>query len=411
MKPRGNQYHILAKMPVQKPSKLPKNLEKMAHMLVSSGRLYINADDRRNFVHYTTPSGTVSISARELNDPAKRQHVQQMVQNSVPLGLGMVAVNQRIEQLEEELKRARGVDEATELRLARLLVQAAHPVVMAALLYERTQIFVSFSHNVGDLMAVHFWQSHGTAGGLQATEDDGTKVYVSCSGDPFFEGKEEEKYYKTDGFDALARLMVIAGQEMGHFADLRRSPNGIIGRHSASMQMRLAPTPACKAARDYDMAQLRKLEKTFIKTGGLSLWKIEDALAFYEKQRLKALGWYIRQPWRLWRYLRFMLRKPASLPRYLRTVPKLRYGTFYAAMFSDMMFNLAPDADAYKRPDPIEEEAIACIEALARVPQQVNKWGHEATKICWPKLYALYYGQVIPDLRASLPREINKLTQ
>jgi hypothetical protein len=58
--------------------------------------------------------------------------------------------------------------------------------------------------------------------------------------------------------------------------------------------------------------------------------------------------------------------------------------------------NLAPQADAYKRDDVLEEEAIACIEALARVPQQVNKYGHGFTKACMHELYHLYYDEVIP---------------
>lgn len=34
----------------------------------------------------------------------------------------------------------------------------------------------------------------------------------------------------------------------------------------------------------------------------------------------------------------------------------------------------------YKNKNPEIEEAIACIEALARVPQQAIKWGYLTTK-------------------------------
>lgn len=68
------------------------------------------------------------------------------------------------------------------------------------------------------------------------------------------------------------------------------------------------------------------------------------------------------------------------------------------SMIADMKFNLAPVADVYKRDDKEAEEAISCVEALARVPQQVNKWGYLTTKAMMEGLYHVYYGQVIPSL-------------
>ncbi len=65
------------------------------------------------------------------------------------------------------------------------------------------------------------------------------------------------------------------------------------------------------------------------------------------------------------------------------------------------MFNLAPVADVYSSDDKNIETAIACIEALARVPQQVNKWGHGATFYLWRNLYKFYYHKVIPGCIAS----------
>ena len=66
------------------------------------------------------------------------------------------------------------------------------------------------------------------------------------------------------------------------------------------------------------------------------------------------------------------------------------------AMLDDMAFNLAPKADVYANADKFIEEAIACIEALARVPQQSRKWGDAITMLIMPKLYDIYYNQVIP---------------
>ena len=72
--------------------------------------------------------------------------------------------------------------------------------------------------------------------------------------------------------------------------------------------------------------------------------------------------------------------------------------------FPDMLFNLTPVAEVYRRKDPNEEEAIVCIEAVARVPQQVVKWGHEAVRASTPALYALYYGEIVPACDAAAIR-------
>ena len=68
------------------------------------------------------------------------------------------------------------------------------------------------------------------------------------------------------------------------------------------------------------------------------------------------------------------------------------------AMIEDMQSNLAPNAEVYKRSDPNAAEAIACVEALARVPQQVMKWGYLTTKSTMHDLYNVYYREVISSL-------------
>lgn len=67
-------------------------------------------------------------------------------------------------------------------------------------------------------------------------------------------------------------------------------------------------------------------------------------------------------------------------------------------MIKDMQFNLAPITDVYKDSNPEVEETIACIEALARVPQQVMKWGYLTTMATMQGLYRIYYNEVIPSL-------------
>jgi hypothetical protein len=67
-------------------------------------------------------------------------------------------------------------------------------------------------------------------------------------------------------------------------------------------------------------------------------------------------------------------------------------------MIDDMKGNLNPIADVYKRENKEAEIAISCVEALARVPQQANKWGHITTSAMMKNLYVVYYEEVIPDL-------------
>ncbi len=110
----------------------------------------------------------------------------------------------------------------------------------------------------------------------------------------------------------------------------------------------------------------------------------------------------LRQLVRAVHYARFWQQAGAhGLALRFRVYPSLRHGHAWATYLSDMAFNLAPDADAYRNPDPEVEEAIACIEALARVPQQVVKWGHAPVQLGWPSLYAAYYGTVVPGCIAA----------
>ena len=403
-----NQYHILHHIPAVEAYEMPPLLESFARQLVDSGRLRINADDGRNFVNYSTPSADRNFSARELTDPLLLPRTKATIQESVPEGLGPMAVNEKLEMLRNELRKGGTISSGNELRVARLVVQSAHPAVIATLLRERAEMFVSYSHDVGDLVAMHFWHSLGGASGLQTTSDMGTAVYVSCGGDPFFAGAENEKTYLTDGFGALARMLVIGGQELGHFADLIRLDGGSIGgRVSADMSGRLRPSAAAKGARDNDIATVWRHHHMLAKAGLGALLRTEQHIAFYKKQgRAYSLMGLWHQAKRLVLWSLFQLRAPKHLPPYVRTKPHFPCASYYSTLLSDMAFNLSPEADAYKRPDPIEEEAIACIEALARVPQQVHKWGHTATRACMPGLYRLYYGEVIPGLTRHIPAKL-----
>jgi hypothetical protein len=129
------------------------------------------------------------------------------------------------------------------------------------------------------------------------------------------------------------------------------------------------------------------------------LIKHETSLRFYHKNKVfgmrsiyeKLMTIYYRK--KLMRILK--AEKQILLQKFLsEDYP----GIMIDAMILDMEDNLAPVADVYKRNDSNAAEAVACAEALARVPQQANKWGHIATSKLMRDLYKLYYKKVIPEL-------------
>ncbi len=212
---------------------------------------------------------------------------------------------------------------------------------------------------------------------------------------------DDEKTYTTDGFPALARLLVIAGQELGHFADIMRDAKGNTqGRHSAHLWP-LRAKEIVRQARLNDQHAVARWINTMNQLGMPLLEQREKTLLFVRKHR----PWSIERAWHTLSIaeIKKLMRTAATkqsitllnvFPNTLPDHPNFAHNIMRC--LADMAFNLAPEADVYRRANPVEEEAVACIEALARVPQQVNKWGHDITKLCWPNLYKVYYEQVIP---------------
>ncbi len=377
-------------------------LEVLAKQLVKTGKLRINADYERNFVRYGSGNSDLTFTARELTDGALAAATRARVARLVAPAQGEQGVADVWAYLRAELKKARGVDATKEMRVARVLVQAAHPAVIQLLIASGTEIFVSYSHNVSDLMAVHEWQGHGQNSGMQATDAAGTAVYISCGGDPFFEG--EQKTYTTDGFPALARMVVIAGQELGHFADLRRTPRGITGRHSTDPNhSQLRANPVAAEGRLSDMRRVGALAAVYRAAGLTRLVAAEARVAFYHARRRYSPPWVIAQLWRwvLWAWF-IKNATQRTLPIKFKLLPSMRLGHAIEAFVADMAFNLAPEADVYRHPDPQVEEAIAVIEAVARVPQQEYKWGRDAVAVAWPNLHQFYYATVISSCVAQI---------
>ncbi len=413
----SNLYHHLAFLPATEAWEIPRGLEALAQALVASGKLRINADHERNFVRYGTSDADLTFSARELTEAGLAPATRARVARLVAPALGEQGVADVWAHLKNELKKARGLAFDKELKVARVLVQSAHPAVIQLLIASGTEVFVSYSHNVSDLVALEHWQDHGQNSGMQAVENPrATKVYVSAGGDPFFEG--EAKTYVTDGFPALARMVVIAGQELGHFADLRRDGNGaVIGRYSTDAHhSQLRADSVAAAGRLKDIENCKVLSATYAKAGLSLLRRAETGLAFYHKRLRYSPPWFFYQLFRFGAWMRFVHScKKRNLQHSFSSLPYLRLGEAVSQYLEDMAFNLAPDAEVYRNPDPLVEEAIAVIEAVARVPQQVNKWKHRTVMQAWPNLYPFYYGVVITSVEKTvknhLPEQIAPLSQ
>jgi hypothetical protein len=150
------------------------------------------------------------------------------------------------------------------------------------------------------------------------------------------------------------------------------------------------------------MARVAQLKKFYAAAGLESLRRAERGVAFYHTRWRFTPHWWFYQAWRFVAWTQFVgeCRARRLLTR-VRSIPYLRLGEAVETWLADMEFNLAPDADAYRNPDPLVEEAIACIEAVARVPQQEHKWGVAAVAFSWPGLSQFYAGTVLPAVMAA----------
>jgi hypothetical protein len=407
---QSNLYHLLAFLPATEAWEMPPPLEALAQQLVKSGKLRINADTTRNFVRYGTVNSDITFTQRELTDATLAATTRAKVARLVAPAMGEQGIADIWAHLRNELKKARGVSAEKEMRVARVLVQSAHPSVIQLLIAGGTEVFVSYAHNVADLMAVQEWEKNGQNSGMQATETSGTAVYVSAGGDPFFEG--EQRTYVTDGFPSLARMIVIAGQELGHFSDLRRSPRGIIGRWSTDIHhTRLRADPVARDGRLSDMRHVAFLEKSYQSVGLARLRRAEKGVAFYHQRLRFSPPWFFYQlyRWAVWTLFTHRCRKRNLLTKFM-IFPHMRLGDAIENYLSDMAFNLAPEAEVYRDPDPLVEEAIAVIEAVARVPQQVHKWGYSGVAQAWPALNRFYFETVIPACMAVLEHPLRPQT-
>ncbi len=374
--------------------------EKLARAIVASGRLRIDADNESNFARLLIPNDRINLTftLREMADAkataiSQSRIIQALISRHAPEEAAKRAATY-MEKLRNDLKKRSPVNPNTELMVARCIVLCNAQAAIELIHLEGAEIFVSFGRTVSDVLDVATWQDVGENNGLQAFGQGQNAVYVSCGGHPFL--SDEERSYTTDGFPALARFLIVAAQETGHNADMIRNGKGEWnGRYSSTDGGRI-PSPKAGKARKRDVRRVQLMQKKCRQQGLNLLVEWERHLAFYRQNKLlnlrSSLAWLkSRLGWQIFKLaLRARrMRRLCHLQRSLYPATQLR------RCLQDMSFNLSPDHEAYHRSDPNAHEAMLCMEAFARVPQQCVKWGPSTTFFCMAGLWRLYYGEAV----------------
>ena len=392
----SNLYHLIERIPCFEAEGMYVEYEELAQRLAASGLMRVDTGHKCNFARLVDSSKNVSLmfSKQQLEEPLLEQTKERLMkvyQNSAKVAALIANCNGQIAKHIE-------VEPELILKLARLLVQSTHSIVMHWLLMEKVEVFVSYAHNIGDMMDVRTWQQAGTNSGMQSTDGRSVAVYTSSDGDPFAETDPKIRIY-GDGWPAVARMQIVVAQELGHYSDIKRDDHGAqIGRHSANFSCTRA-TPHVKSGRVDDIKKCDEIFLYLMNNGMARLLEYESSLKFYRKNNVKNLKTLYHSI--MIYFYKHKLLKLSSNPEllFLKRFSQEEYmGLMIKAMVADMKFNLSPVADVYKRDDKEAEIAIACVEALARVPQQCVKWGHITTSVMMRNLYKVYYNEVIPDL-------------
>jgi hypothetical protein len=409
-----NLYHVFYKTPALRKEEMYVELEELATSLVKSGLLRIDADPRQNFTRFSIPTRNLHIvfSYRELYEKSLYPRTHKLLYDALKAKNEHSDIEKQItieiSKLKKQLEKHVDIKPELEMKIARILVQSAHPVVIQMIMLEEVQLFVSYGHNIGEVMDIVSWQQAGSNSGMQSTDGKNVAVFVSCGGNPLLFDAEKDKKPPSviqedlkntmgDGKPALARMMGIAGQEIGHYSDIMHNQFGQqFSRYSANFSGTRA-NPKVNLARNTDLKYIQTSWKKLERIGINHLIDKEQELQFFARNPNKPMRYYFKLLWMsiLKRIFIFRASKVNFSP--LEDIINVNYiGLTLEGLFSDMAFNLEPKADVYSNSNKNIEEAIACIEALARVPQQVNKWGHRSTRYLWPNLYKVYYFKLIP---------------
>ncbi|MGC0371899.1 MAG: hypothetical protein DGJ47_000600 [Rickettsiaceae bacterium] len=397
-------YHILRKAPAIYLENISIEYEGLAQELVKSGRIRVDTGYYSNFVRFSDNKYKINFAFgyKELTREKLVTTTKEIITNyyqKYGVSISTKRLNEIIDIMAKKAKRLLLPPEDLLIRIARILVQSAHPIVIRWLLLDKVEVFITYSHNIGDTMNIANWRNNGSNSGMQSTDGQDAIIYVSCGGDPFAKNSEEHPQY-GDGWAALARFQIIAAQEIGHYADIIRDPYGRqLSRHSANFSCNKAKDNVAKARLD-DIQRCNYLLNDLMKHGMKELIDKETSLRFYDKQKITGLKiWWLKIVifFQKMRLLKYTNKRNLIFPNMFYRREKYM-GLMIKIMITDMLSHLSPVADVYQHSDPDVTEAIACAESLARIPQQSLKWGYVVTKETMHDLYKVYYKQVIPSL-------------
>jgi len=394
-------YHILHYPIALKADDMYIEVEGLAKKLVNSGRFRIEADERRNFVRCYHSSDGVNLvfSKRELEDKRLEPRTKEILKDAFSKRYKGEELDVKVAgeflRLQKEIKKCVEVNPIHEMKLARAICQSSHSAIIMLLLEEEVEVFISYHHNIGEMLDIKSWQTIGVNSGMQSTDGKRATIFVSCGGDPFL--SEDNRRHTGDGFAALARLVIIAAQEIGHYGDIKRDEKGRqIGRYSSSYKTNKAH-PHVIDARWNDLILVKSIYNKLQDLGVREVTEIERHIKFYEKHpyNKRAMKKTKRKAARLMKkFSKICQGAGLGFVKHFENIE--RPASQIMMLLADMHANIAPQADVYKHPNKDVEEAIACIEALARVPQQAMKWGHKMTRLLMPELYKIYYEEMIP---------------
>jgi hypothetical protein len=152
-------------MPALKKEDMYVELEELAVNFVKSGLFRIDAEPKQNFVRFSIPTRNVHItfSKRELYQedlyPKTYKKLYKALVDAGEQGSNIEAkIASEINKLKEQLKKYVYVEDELEMQLARILIQSAHPVVFLMIILEQVEVYVSYGHNIGEVMDIVSWQ-------------------------------------------------------------------------------------------------------------------------------------------------------------------------------------------------------------------------------------------------------------
>lgn len=401
-----NILHIMDRIPIVEEEGMYRGYEVLAKQLFDSGLVRIDTGTNSNFARLVDANRKISmmISKEELEGDLLADTKKKLAKYYIH----QKHIDKAIENCQKQITRLMSVSDEVRMKLCRLIVQSAHPIIIKWILLEKVEIFISYTNEIGDMMDIQTWKHSGKNSGMQSTDGRDVAIFISTGGDPFGKTDPEMKIY-GDGFPAMARFLIVGGQELGHYADIKRDKFGRqIGRHSANFACTM-PSAEAKSARKDDMEICKAIRESMMKKGLERLIKHEKSLRFYHRNKVFGMrSIYEKLMTIFYRKKLLRLLKAEKKMLFQKFLTEDYPGIMIDAMITDMEDNLAPIADVYKREDPNAAEAVACAEALARVPQQANKWGHIATSKLMHNLYGMYFKNIIPELIYAYERKTGK---